>query len=188
VLSGSGKTRPGDTDRTSRWHLWGPALIAALVGPVPGTIALLDQPPDTEVAITQPQGYIVAQGRGYVQFTVRVVNDSRHDMVLEDGVCRFRGELAGMEAIDPRQRHRGKVVTDLFDYGTVGAIHGTRLGESEGIRVACRFPVTRTSRALIPLDYDTNSNASTLMTFVVNTSDGREWSWHGPVNVFNPGD
>ena len=49
--------------QTPWWHLWGPALVAALVGAIPGTVALLNQAAETKVAIVQPQGLIVASGR-----------------------------------------------------------------------------------------------------------------------------
>jgi hypothetical protein len=164
-------------------------LIAALVGAVPGTIALLDRPPETKVGISQTQGYIVAARRPFVQFTVRVVNESRHDVVLEDGTCRFRRELEGMEPLERSLRRRREFTdNNLFDYATAGAINGVRLRPSEGLRVACRFRMGRSTEGIIPEGYEIDPNASTPMTFRVATNDGRAWSWHGPVNLFNPSD
>src|SRR3712207_6026299 len=79
---------------TPRWyHLWGPAIIAAAIGAIPGTIALLNLPPETRVELK----FLSATARyeGQVPtFTVEalVVNDSQHAVGARYGRCFVTGD------------------------------------------------------------------------------------------------
>ena len=97
-------------------QVWGPALVAAVIGAVPGIIALANQAPATQVSIVQPQGYVNADPKlpkGALDFVARVVNNSDHALVLDHGTCAGRGFSADMTPIAAHPPHQASVPPSL---------------------------------------------------------------------------
>jgi hypothetical protein len=134
---------------------WGPALVAAIVGAIPGSLALLQQrPSDTRVELRDAQ--LVdepRQGVTHPSLEFRVINHSEHDVVVEGGTCKV-AEGSKARFGDVVVRKRG----------------GARVPGSEGTVLSCRLPhASWISQTLRPVD----------ALVYVFTSDGQTWQWRG---------
>jgi hypothetical protein len=150
-------------------NIWGPALVAAVLGAIPGTIALLRTTVETKVALIQPW---VVQTKNHARISIRVVNQSTHAIVVEWGQCGLAaGPGSSMQV--PRS--------------------GLSLPPDEGKTMFCEFDAPA-SRVLNRISFAGgggsfggsfgSSGSATKpdlvqFRFLVGTSDGRTWAWSG---------
>jgi hypothetical protein len=155
-------------------HAWGPALVAALVGAIPGTIALLNQRPETRVDLIQPTA-VAGPYHGAADLILdgHAVNISDHDVVIEDGTCGVTFRETALATADLRVR---SVATRHSR-----SIRNFVIRRGQGASLTCWIS-GRDAGVVKPSGYFSGKDTVNA-AYVITTNDGRNWTWEGFVDV-----